>query len=73
MHGQGPTALPKVSPAFTLPQGMSRSLLLGTIGMPGNTAYFGLLDLCNPKPGETVVVSGAAGAVSWAVGQVVQV
>jgi len=69
-YGKGPTALPKVSPAFTLPQGMSRSLLLGTIGMPGNTAYFGLLDLCNPKPGETVVVSGAAGAVGSLVGQI---
>ena len=37
--------------------------------MPGNTAYFGLLELCNPKKDETVVVSGAAGAVGvgWAV------
>ena len=42
-YGSGPTALPKVSPAYQLPDHMSRSLLLGTIGMPGNTAYFGLL------------------------------
>ncbi len=34
------------------------------------TAYFGLLDVGQPKPGETVVVSGAAGAVGAAVGQI---
>ena len=34
-----------------------------SLGMPGNTAYFGLLELCQPREGETVVVSGAAGAV----------
>ena len=37
------------------------------LGMPGNTAYFGLLELCHPKEGETVVVSGAAGAVGHGV------
>jgi len=69
-YGKGPTALPKVAPAFQLPDGISRSLLLGTLGMPGNTAYFGLLELCSPKEGETVVVSGAAGAVGTLVGQI---
>ena len=39
------------------------SAALGVLGMPGMTAYFGLLDICHPKVGETVVVSGAAGAV----------
>ena len=43
---------------------------LGTLGMPGMTAYFGLLDIGKPKPGETVVVSGAAGAVGTVVGQI---
>ncbi|MCX6590281.1 MAG: NADP-dependent oxidoreductase [Acidobacteria bacterium] len=43
---------------------------LGILGMPGMTAYFGLLDLCKPKAGETVVVSGAAGAVGSYVGQI---
>jgi NADPH-dependent curcumin reductase CurA len=38
--------------------------------MPGMTAYFGLLDIGEPKPGETVVVSGAAGAVGATVGQI---
>jgi len=52
---------------------ISKSLLLGTCGMPGNTAYFGLLELCSPKPGETVVVSGAAGAVGSVVGQIAKI
>jgi len=38
--------------------------------MPGNTAYFGFLEICKPKAGETVVVSGAAGAVGHHVGQI---
>ena len=42
---------------------------LGTLGMPGMTAYFGLLDIGQPKNGEMVVVSGAAGAVGGMVGQ----
>ena len=43
---------------------------LNALGMPGMTAYFGLLDIGQPKAGETVVVSGAAGAVGQTVGQV---
>jgi NADPH-dependent curcumin reductase CurA len=42
---------------------------LSTLGMPGMTAYFGLLDIGRPVEGETVVVSGAAGAVGGVVGQ----
>jgi NADPH-dependent curcumin reductase CurA len=42
---------------------------LGTLGMPGMTAYFGLLDIGRPAEGETVVVSAAAGAVGGVVGQ----
>ena len=42
---------------------------LNTLGMPGMTAYFGLHDVGRPKSGETVVVSGAAGAVGMTVGQ----
>jgi NADPH-dependent curcumin reductase CurA len=41
--------------------------------MPGLTAYFGLLDICRPQPGETVVVSGAAGAVGSLVGQIARI
>ncbi len=43
---------------------------LGVLGMPGRTAYFGLLEVGDPKPGDTVVVSGAAGAVGSVVGQI---
>lgn len=43
---------------------------LNALGMPGMTAYFGLLEVGLPKAGETVVVSGAAGAVGQTVGQV---
>jgi NADPH-dependent curcumin reductase len=45
------------------------SYYLGIIGMPGLTAYFGLKELGQPKPGETVVVSAASGAVGSVVGQ----
>lgn len=51
-------------------QGLSDSLGVGAVGMPGVTAYFGFLDLCQPKAGETVVVTGAAGAVGSLVGQI---
>lgn len=46
---------------------------LGILGMPGLTAYFGLLDIGKPVAGETVVVSGAAGAVGSAVGQIAKI
>jgi len=49
------------------------STALGVLGMPGMTAYFGLLDICKPKSGETVVVSGAAGAVGSLVGQIARI
>ncbi len=46
------------------------SYYLGILGMPGLTAYFGLMHIGKPKAGETVVVSGAAGAVGLVVGQI---
>jgi hypothetical protein len=46
------------------------STALGVLGMPGLTAYVGLLDIGEPKEGETVFVSGAAGAVGSIVGQI---
>jgi NADPH:quinone reductase len=49
------------------------STSLGVLGATGLTAYFGLLDVCKPKPGETVVVSGAAGAVGSIVGQIANI
>lgn len=55
---------PKLAPVSTA---------LGVLGMPGMTAYFGLLDIGQPKTGETVVVSGAAGAVGSVVGQIAKI
>ncbi len=49
------------------------SLALGVLGLPGLTALFGLLDLCHPRPGETVVVSAAASAVGMLVGQIAKI
>jgi NADPH-dependent curcumin reductase CurA len=49
------------------------STALGVLGMPGMTAYVGLLDIGQPKPGETVVVSAASGAVGSAVGQIARI
>ncbi|MSP47918.1 MAG: NADP-dependent oxidoreductase [Alphaproteobacteria bacterium] len=43
---------------------------VGILGMPGMTAYFAFLEVCQPKAGDTVVVSGAAGAVGQIVGQI---
>jgi leukotriene B4 12-hydroxydehydrogenase/15-oxo-prostaglandin 13-reductase len=55
---------PKIAPVSTA---------LGVLGMPGMTAYFGLLDICKPQAGETVLVSGAAGAVGSLVGQIAKI
>jgi NADPH-dependent curcumin reductase len=49
------------------------STALGVLGMPGRTAYFGLLSVGQPKPGETVVISAAAGAVGAIVGQIAKI
>ncbi|MDP6475640.1 MAG: NADP-dependent oxidoreductase [Alphaproteobacteria bacterium] len=49
------------------------STALGVLGMPGLTAYLGLIDVGRPEPGDTVVVSAAAGAVGAVVGQVARI
>jgi len=51
------------------PAGAPISTAIGVLGMPGMTAYVGLMDIGQPKPGETVVVSAASGAVGAIVGQ----
>ena len=56
-----------------LPAGLPLTLALGPLGMTGLTAYFGLLDVGEPKEGETVLVSGAAGAVGSVVGQIAKI
>jgi NADPH-dependent curcumin reductase CurA len=49
------------------------STAVGVLGMPGMTAYTGLLDIGKPQPGETVVVAAASGAVGSAVGQIARI
>ncbi|MDR3498814.1 MAG: NADP-dependent oxidoreductase [Parvibaculum sp.] len=58
-----------------IPKGLPVPLtaMMGACGMTGLTAYFGLLELGMPKPGETVVVSAAAGAVGSVVGQIAKI
>jgi NADPH-dependent curcumin reductase CurA len=55
------------------PKAAPLSTALGVLGMPGMTAYTGLLDIGHPKPGETVVVAAASGAVGSAVGQIAKI
>jgi NADPH-dependent curcumin reductase CurA len=55
---------PKLAPVSTA---------VGVLGMPGMTAYVGLLDIGKPQPGETVVVAAASGAVGSAVGQIAKI
>jgi len=56
-----------------LPSEWELSYSLGVLGMPGATAYLGFFDICFPKPGETVFVTGAAGAVGSLVGQLAKI
>lgn len=60
--------LPKIDP-----QSGPLSTALGVLGMPGLTAYVGLLDIGQPQPGNTVVVSAATGAVGSVVGQIAKI
>jgi NADPH-dependent curcumin reductase CurA len=62
------TALRKLDPAAA-----PVSTALGVLGMPGMTAYVGLLEIGQPKPGETVVVAAASGAVGSVVGQIAKI
>jgi hypothetical protein len=61
------------SPPTKLPPGVPLELAMGALGLTGITAYFGLLDVGKPKAGETVVVSGAAGATGSIVGQIARI
>jgi len=65
--GQGPMGLTKV------PAGVTPEMMLSVLGITGLTAYFGLLDIGNPKAGETVLVSGAAGATGSVAGQIARI
>jgi NADPH:quinone reductase len=66
-----------VAPAKSLrkisPETVPLSTALYVLGMTGLTAYFGLLEICRPQSGETVLISGAAGAVGSLVGQIAKI
>ena len=56
-----------------IPTGIDPAMMLSVLGVTGLTAYFGLLDLGEPKAGETVLVSGAAGATGSVAGQIAKI
>ena len=62
--GKGPIGVNKV------PAGVSPEMMLSILGITGMTAYFGLMDIGMPEAGETVLISGAAGATGSVVGQI---
>jgi NADPH-dependent curcumin reductase CurA len=68
VDGNAPGSLRKVATTH-----IPLSAYLGAVGMPGVTAWYGLTQICAPKPGETVVVSAASGAVGSVVGQLAKV
>ena len=61
------------SPASVLPEGTDLTDALSVYGTTGITAYFGLLDVGRPEPGDTVLVSGAAGATGSVAGQIARI
>lgn len=63
-RGDGPV------PMMVIPKGVPLTAALSIFGITGMTAYFGMLDIGQPRPGETVVVSGAAGATGSVAGQI---
>ena len=66
-NGQGLMRMTKIPP------GVPPTAALGSLGINGLTAYFGLLDVGRPEPGQTVVVSGAAGATGGVAGQIARI
>src|SRR3569833_3214311 len=62
-----------VDGGLKLPPGLPLPAYMSVLGATGATAYFGLLDLGKPEPGQTVVVSAAAGAVGKIVGQIAKI
>jgi NADPH-dependent curcumin reductase CurA len=67
LQARGPVAPVKLIPGVPIPLAMS------ALGLTGMTAYFGLLDVGRPNAGETVVVSGAAGATGSVAGQIARI
>jgi NADPH-dependent curcumin reductase CurA len=70
MFGWQEWAVADAGNASRLPEGVDPMLALSALGITGLTAYFGLLDVGRPQAGETLVVSGAAGATGSVAGQI---
>lgn len=70
-----PKKFPNKHDLYILPDlgDLSPSIGLGALGNPGNSAYYGFLEICQPKKGEVVVISAAAGAVGQIVGQIAKI
>ncbi len=66
-------AVPAAAIERVVDDGLPLSTALGVLGLNGLTAYFGLLEVGEPRPGDTVVVSTAAGSVGSAVGQIAKI
>src|ERR671936_56232 len=60
-------------PVTRVPEGVPPTMPLGVLGITSLTAYFGLKEIGKPQPGETVVVSGAAGATGSVAGQLARI
>ncbi|MFZ0890862.1 MAG: NADP-dependent oxidoreductase [Thermoplasmata archaeon] len=60
-------------PAFKVPSGVPPNLALGTFGITGLVAYFGVIDVARPQPGETFVISAAAGGVGSIAAQIAKI
>ena len=65
--GEGVTGVTKI------PEGVTPEMMLSVIGLTGITAYFGMLELGQPKAGETILVSGAAGATGSVAAQIAKI
>lgn len=68
-----PQLTPNLFPLTKVPPGVTPDLAVGTLGITGMAAYLGTMDIAKPKPGETFVVSSAAGGVGSVAGQIAKI
>ena len=71
--GGGPAPMPDDFPLAKVPPGVPPDLAIGTLGITGMAAYFGVLDVAKPAAGETFVVSSASGGVGSVAGQIAKI
>lgn len=68
-----PQLTPKLFPLTKVPSDVAPNLAVGTLGLTGIAAYLGTMDVAKPRPGETFVVSSAAGGVGSVAGQIAKI